>query len=120
MRKSRFGKAHIVSILREADAGRKVADVDRKHGVSEATYYKWRTKYFGLEASELTRIKALGAENAKLKKMYAEMAVFNEALRELIKKLCGRSTGAKPSARWSGISKDNGPEFISAKLVNMK
>lgn len=86
MRKSRFSEAQIVSILKEADAGMKVADVCRKHGVSEPTYYKWKSKYGGLEASELKRIKELEAENAKLKKMYAEMAMFNEALKELIEK----------------------------------
>lgn len=86
MRKSRFSEARIVSILKEADAGMKVADVCRKHGVSEPTYYKWKSKYGGLEASELKRIKELETENAKLKKMYAEMAMFNEALKELIEK----------------------------------
>lgn len=86
MNKSRFSEAQIVSILKEADAGMKVADICRKHGVSEPTYYKWKSKYGGLEASELKRIKELEAENAKLKKMYAEMAMFNEALKELIEK----------------------------------
>lgn len=86
MRKSRFSEAQIVSILKEADAGMKVADICRKHGVSEPTYYKWKSKYGGLEASELKRIKELEAENAKLKKMYAEMAMFNDALKELIEK----------------------------------
>lgn len=86
MRKSRFSEAQIVSILKEADAGMKVADVCRKHGVSEPTYYKWKSKYGGLEASELKRIKDLEAENAKLKRMYAEMAMVNDALKELIEK----------------------------------
>jgi len=86
MKKSRFSETQIVSILKEADAGMKVADICRKHGVSEPTYYKWKSKYGGLEASELKRIKELEAENAKLKKMYAEMAMFNEALKELIEK----------------------------------
>jgi putative transposase len=71
MKKSRFSEAQIVSILKEADAGMKVADICRKHGVSEPTYYKWKSKYGGLEASELKRIKELEAENARLKKMYA-------------------------------------------------
>lgn len=65
MRKSRFSEAQIVSILKEADAGMKVADVCRKHGVSEPTYYKWKSKYGGLEASELKRIKELEAENTE-------------------------------------------------------
>jgi len=86
MKKSRFSETQIVSILKEADSGMKVADVCRKHGVSEPTYYKWKSKYGGLEASELKRIKELEAENAKLKRMYAEMAMFNDALKELIEK----------------------------------
>lgn len=86
MRKSRFSEAQIVSILKEADAGMKVADVCRKHGLSEPPYYKWKSKYGGLKASEPKRIKDLEAENAKLKRMYAEMAMVNDALKELIGK----------------------------------
>jgi len=76
----------MVAILKEADAGMKVADICRKHGISEPTYYSWKSKYGGLEASELKRIKELEAENAKLKRMYADMAILNDALKELIEK----------------------------------
>ena len=86
MKKSRFTETQIVAVLKEVDSGMKVADVCRKHGISEATYYNWKSKYGGLDASELKRIRELEAENAKLKRMYAEMAMVNDALKELIEK----------------------------------
>lgn len=86
MKKSRFTETQIISILQEADAGMKVAELCRKHGVSPATYYSWKSKYGGMSASELKRTKELEAENAKLKRMYAELSLENEALKELISK----------------------------------
>lgn len=86
MKKSRFTETQIVAVLKEVDSGMKVSEVCRKHGISEATYYNWKSKYGGLDASELKRIRELEAENAKLKRMYAEMAMVNDALKELIEK----------------------------------
>ena len=86
MKKSRFTETQIVSILKGADAGMKVADVCRKHGISQPTYYNWKSKYGGMSASKLKRIKELEAEHSKLKRMYADLAMENDALRELIEK----------------------------------
>ena len=86
MKKSRFTESQIVAILKEADGGMKVAEVCRKHGISQPTYYNWKSKYGGLSVAELKRIKELEAEQAKLKQMYADLAMENHALKELIEK----------------------------------
>ena len=86
MKKSRFTESQIVSILKHADAGVPVKDICRQAGISVATYYQWKSKYGGLEASDLRRVKELESENAKLKRMYAEMALDNAALKDLIAK----------------------------------
>jgi len=75
-----------VGILKQADAGIKVKDLCRKHGISEATYYNWKAKYGGLEASDLKRLKEMEGELSKLKRRYAELALENRALTDLIEK----------------------------------
>jgi putative transposase len=86
MKKSRFTESQIDAILKEADSGLKVADICRKHGISMPAYYNWKSKYGGLCVSELKRIKELEAEHSKLKRMYADLAMENDALRELLEK----------------------------------
>jgi putative transposase len=86
MKKSKFTETQIVSILKQADAGVPVKDLCRQAGISTATYYLWKSKYGGMEASDLRRVKELEAENARLKRMYAEMALDVAAMKELIAK----------------------------------
>ncbi len=86
MRKSKFSEHQIIKILKEVEAGRSLADVCRDHGVSPATYYNWKSKYGGMEASDIKRLKELEKENAKLKKMFAELSLENEALKDVITK----------------------------------
>jgi putative transposase len=84
MKKSRFTESQIVAILREGEAGLPVAQLTRKHGISAATYYGWKSKYNGAGVSELKRLRELEAENAKLKRMYAELALENTAIKDVL------------------------------------
>ncbi len=86
MKKSRFTETQIVSILKEADGGVLVKDLCRKHGISDATYYKWKSRYGGLEASDLKRMKELESELSQFKRMYADIALENRAMKDLIAK----------------------------------
>jgi len=86
MKKSEFTETQIVAILNEADAGVTIKDICRKHGISPSTYHKWKSKYGGLSVPELRRIKELEAENSKLKRMYADLSLENDALKSLIQK----------------------------------
>ncbi|MEI2301664.1 IS3 family transposase [Ensifer sp. MJa1] len=90
MKKQRFTEEQIIAVLKEQEAGAKVADLCRKHGISEATFYNWKAKYGGMEVSEAKRLKALEDENARLKKLLAEQMLDAAALRELLgKKMVG-------------------------------
>ena len=86
MKKSRFTETQIVSILKEVDAGMKVEEICRKHGSSNATYYNWKSKYGGMEASDVKKLKELQDENAKLKQMFADLSLENAALKDLFEK----------------------------------
>jgi putative transposase len=86
MKRSRFTETQIISILSEVDAGLSVKEVSRKHGISDATYYNWKSKYGGMSANQLKRLREVEEENAKFKRMYADMALENAALRDLIEK----------------------------------
>ena len=86
MKKSRFTETQIVSILKQYDQGTAAAELCREHGISSATLYNWKSKYGGLEASQLKRIKELEEENNKLKRMFAEVSIQRDALKSLIEK----------------------------------
>jgi putative transposase len=83
MKPSRFAEEQIIGILREREAGAKTADVCRKHGISDATFYKWKARYGGLDVSDARRLKALEDENAKLKKLLAEAMLDNAMLKDI-------------------------------------
>lgn len=84
MKGVRFSESQILSVLKEGEAGTPVAYILRKHGISQATYYKWKSRYGGLESSQLSRLRELEAENAKLKRMYADIALENVAMKDVI------------------------------------
>jgi putative transposase len=86
MKKSKFNEAQVMNILKEAQGGIPVANLCRQHDVSTATFYKWRSKYGGMDVSMISRMKALEEENRRLKKMYAEVQLQNEIIQEAMRK----------------------------------
>lgn len=86
MKTSKFTPRQIAKILKEFESGKDVDTISREHGVSKATFYKWRQRYGGMEASELKRVKALEEENAKLKRMYADLALELDMAKYIIEK----------------------------------
>jgi putative transposase len=86
VKKSRFNEAQIIGILKQHEAGRKVPDLAREHGISEATIYTWKSKYGGMDVSEAQRLKALDDENRRLKTLVADLSLDKEVLKAVIRK----------------------------------
>jgi putative transposase len=86
MRKTRFTETQIVSILKQHESGRSAKELSRENGISEATLYNWKSKYGGMEASDVRRLKELEEENSRLKKMYAELSLDHSILKDVISK----------------------------------
>ena len=86
MKKSRFTESQIIAVLKEYEAGKKVADVCRTHSISQATFFKWKSKYGGMEQNDLRRLRELEEENARLKKMYADLSLDHSILKDVFQK----------------------------------
>jgi len=86
MKKTRFSESQIIKAIKENEAGRKVEDLSRELGINPGTFYNWRKKYSGMEASQLKELKDLQAENNKLKRMYADLALQNTMLKDVLGK----------------------------------
>jgi putative transposase len=86
MKKSRFNEEQIIGMLKEHEAGKKVAEIAREHGISEATLYTWKSKYGGMDVSEAQRLKALDDENRRLKQLVADLSLDKEMLKTVIRK----------------------------------
>ena len=89
MKRSRFSEEQVIGILKEQESGSATADVCRRHGISSATFYKWRAKYGGMDVSEAKRLKGLEDENARLKRLLADAMLDNAALKDLLGKMYG-------------------------------
>lgn len=86
MKKSRFTETQIIKILKEYEAGRESKDLCREHGISKATFFNWKKKYGGMDASQLKRLKELEEENKRLKRMYADLSLDHELLKDVLEK----------------------------------
>ena len=86
MKKSRYSEIQIVKVLKEVETGKLVKDVCREYGISDATYYNWKSKYGGMEASDVKRLKELETENQRLKQMYADLSLEHRILKDIIEK----------------------------------
>ena len=86
MKKSRFTERQIIRILKEYEAGKKAKDLCREHGISDATFYNWKKKYGGMDATQLKRLKEMEEENRRLKRMYADLSLDHELLKDVLEK----------------------------------
>lgn len=86
MKKTQFTEHQIIAMIKQHEQGVKASDIARSNGISDKTFYRWKSKYGGMDVNELKRVKELESENAKLKKMYADLALMNEALKDVIEK----------------------------------
>ena len=124
MKRSRFNEEQIIGVLREHDAGVKTAAICRKHGISSATFYQWKSKYEGLDVSEARRLKMLTDENAKLKKLLAEAMLDNAMLKELNSKKMVTPVVKRQAVAHLGqlfeVSQRRACEVISADRTSMR
>ena len=86
MKKTRYTESQIIKVLNEVEGGRMVKDVCREYGISDATYYNWKSKYGGMTASDVKKLKELEDENRRLKRMYADLSLQHEALKDVVEK----------------------------------
>ena len=86
MKQSRFTESQIIKVLKEVEGGRKVKEVCREHGISDTTYYNWKSKYGGMETSDLKKMEALVEENKRLKQMYADLSLDHKILKDVVEK----------------------------------
>jgi len=86
MKKSKYSEQQIITLLKEVELGARVGETCRKYGISEATYYKWKSAYGGMDVSQLKQLRELQVENSRLKKMYAELALVHNALQDVVTK----------------------------------
>ena len=86
MKKSRYTETQIIKVLKEVEAGRQIKDVCRDYSISDATYYNWKSKYGGMEASDIKRLKSLEDENYRLKQMFADLSLDHKILKDVVEK----------------------------------